>query len=803
MTLRLSVMLLAAIVLAASMTSAADQGNRWMAVEIDVSRGIDLPRLMAAGVDPEGSLGKPGGPMRFVVDGRTLARLSASGVQARVLIPDLVSYYAARLGRPADALGRGVGSMGGYFTLDEVVGQLDSLHQLFPNAVGVRESIGVSLQGRALWAVRVTADPASAPPRPGVLFTGLTHAREPMGMMSIIHFLWYLGERFGSDPEISHLLSTRELWVVPVVNPDGYEANRRFAPGGGGMRRKNMRGAVDDDDYRGVDLNRNYGFQWGYDDDGSSPDPLDPTYRGPAPFSEPETNAIAELCVARRFRVALNYHSYSNVLIYPWGFLDEETGDSLIYREYAAAMVRHNGYAYGTGDQVIGYPTNGDADDWMYGEQAEKPKIISMTPEVGTGNDGFWPQVERILPLAEGNLRPNAIMLWAAGGYPRLRSTEVVDSTGDGFLERGEPFTVRAVIANAGLGDLASVTVSIAAGSSAIVLERKDTTLADMPARTERLCTFTARVGWTAVDGAEEDVIFSFAPGGTPLLFDSLRVTFGKAQVVFSDGAESDMTSWAAAGGWGKSTISHTGQWSFSDSPIGGYNDATSSVLRLSAPVRVPAGASTAELAFWTRWEIETLWDFAQVEVSTDGGTSWSALAGRHTRPGSGYGAQTEGAPGYDGRQTAWVEERMDLTPFIGDSVLTRFVLRSDEYLTMDGWYVDDVSVRAYGSGLSYVGDVVRRPLSFGLGQNFPNPFNPVTVIEYTVGERVPMDEQRRVLLVVHDLLGREVMTLVDGEQKPGTHRVAFDGAGLSSGVYFYTLRAGSFVATRRLILVR
>lgn len=778
--------------------------NRWMSVEIVVPRAGNLPALIAAGVDPEGASGRPGGPMRFVVDQGTLERLSASGIRARILIDDLSAYFAGRLQGPADALGRGLGSMGGYYTLDEVIAQVDSLHLLFPNVVGVRESIGVSLQGRVIWALRVTADPSTAPARPRVFFNSLIHAREPMGMMTIIHFLWYVAERYGTDPEITHLLESRELWVVPVINPDGYEANRRLAPTtGGGMRRKNMRNALADDDVNGVDLNRNFGYKWGYDDDGSSPYPDWEIYRGPEAFSEPETKAIADFCVEKQFLLALNYHSYSNVLIFPWGYVNQETEDSLLFREYAAAMTRHNGYAYGTGDQVIGYSTNGDADDWMYGERLEKPRILSMTPEVGTGNDSFWPETSRILPLAEANIRPNLIVLWAAGGYPRLRSTTVVDSTGDGFLERGEPFAVMATVANAGLGDLDEVSVSVAAGSAAISMESKDTTLTDVVSRTTRECLFSGRVGWTAVDGTEENIIMSFGIGGIPMLFDTVRVTFGKARVVFADGAESDLGGWVALNGWGRSSNSHRGEWSFSDSPTGSYADNASATLRMAAPTRIPNGATVAELVLWTRWEIETLWDFAQVEASTDRGATWRPLKGRYSKTGSGLGAQRVGEPGYDGRQIDWVEERFDLTQLRGDSVLIQFELRSDDFLTLDGWYIDDVQVRVFGDGLSSVAEQSRRPAVFELGQNYPNPFNPETMIEYTVGEWEPSSEAKEVSLVVYDLLGQEVMTLVNEARRPGKYRVRLDGRALPSGTYFYRMRAGDFSRTMKLTVVR
>jgi hypothetical protein len=219
--------------------------------------------------------------------------------------------------------------------------------------------------------------------------------------------------------------------------------------------------------------------------------------------------------------------------------------------------------------------------------------------------------------------------------------------------------------------------------------------------------------------------------------------------------------------------------------------------------VRIPAGATAAELVFWTRWEIEGLWDFGQVQASTDRGTTWRPLAGRYTKAGSGLGVQAPGEPGYDERQIEWMEERIDLSGFRGDSLLIRFILMSDGNLTMDGWYVDDIQVRVFGDGVSSAGDPARQPLAFGLAQNFPNPFNPETIIEYTVGEWESSGEGREIELVVYDLLGRKLLTLVNEAKRPGRYRVRMDGRGLSSGTYFYRMRAGEFVETRTLTIIR
>jgi len=88
-------------------------------------------------------------------------------------------------------------------------------------------------------------------------------------------------------------------------------------------------------------------------------------------------------------------------------------------------------------------------------------------------------------------------------------------------------------------------------------------------------------------------------------------------------------------------------------------------------------------------------------------------------------------------------------------------------------------------------------PATFALRQNYPNPFNPATTIEFSTGSR------RHAVLTVYDLLGREVVTLVNGDLPPGTHAVQFDGRGCASGVYLYRLTAGDVVLMRRMVLLK
>jgi hypothetical protein len=207
-------------------------------------------------------------------------------------------------------------------------------------------------------------------------------------------------------------VNNRELWFVPIVNPDGYEFNRQTDPLGGGMWRKNRR--LNTGGTYGVDLNRNFGYKWGYDNLGSSPSPGSETYRGASAFSEPETQVIRALADSSKFILALNYHSYGNYFIYPWGYDNIYTPDQLVFKSIADSVSVLNGFIGGTSWEVL-YLTNGDSDDWMYGEQNEKNKIFAFTPEVGDQFDGFWPDPSRISTLCEQQLQPNLFIASLAG----------------------------------------------------------------------------------------------------------------------------------------------------------------------------------------------------------------------------------------------------------------------------------------------------------------------------------------------------------------------------------------------------
>jgi hypothetical protein len=310
-------------------------------------------------------------------------RLIDLGLKPTIIHEDLVAFYQSRY--PTGT------TMGGFRTLSEALAYMDTIHSLFPNITTARDSVGYSYEGRALWAMKISDNPGQDEDEPEFFVNSLIHAREPMGLEATLRFMRYLCDNYGLDPQVTNLVENREFYFVPIINPDGYEYNRQTDPTGGGMWRKNRHG-------EGIDLNRNWGYMWGYDDNGSSPYPSDETYRGTGPFSELETETLRQYIDSHHFSVVMNFHTYGDDFLFPWGYADIYTEDQALFTEIGDSATAVNGYAFGCPWELL-YNTNGDSNDWQYGETNEKPRMFGFVIEIGDWSDGFWPDPSRITPL--------------------------------------------------------------------------------------------------------------------------------------------------------------------------------------------------------------------------------------------------------------------------------------------------------------------------------------------------------------------------------------------------------------------
>lgn len=315
----------------------------------------------------------------------TLAR---HGFLFTVVEPDLHASFLA-------ATNNGAPDLGAYHTYDEAVADMQAVHAAHPSLTSDLISWGTSLQGRPLWAMLVSTTPTvlDDPAKPEVSLIGNHHARELITLEIPLDLLHTLTEQYGVSSEVTNIVNTMEVWILPTLNPDGHVYVETTDENWRKNRRDNGDGSF------GVDLNRNYSYKWGFDNVGSSGNTRSDTYRGPAPFSEPETQAVRAFCAAHHLLRNINYHSYGNELIYPWGYdYDIYTPDNLTFSTATDSMVKLNGYT-----KLIGwglYLTNGEADDWWYGETGEKPRGFSHTPEVGTS---FHPADSQIPQLLADN----------------------------------------------------------------------------------------------------------------------------------------------------------------------------------------------------------------------------------------------------------------------------------------------------------------------------------------------------------------------------------------------------------------
>lgn len=454
----------------------------YMHVRVPIPNIAVWQKLARLGLASEEGVEVHNREIEMIVNSFEFKKLNENRFSPIVVRADMESFFRSRSAERSRN-NFAVGSMGGFYTFQETLNRLNSYRQKYKSLISKPIKIGESVEGRPIFAYRISdnAD-KNEQNEPEVLYTALHHAREPASLMTVLYFMEKILQGYGKSSEITYLINHRQLWFIPIVNPDGYVYNQQTNPNGGGLWRKNRR--KNSDGSFGIDLNRNYSLFWGFNDSGSSPIPADETFRGLSAFSEPETAAVRDFVNSHNFLLALNYHSFRNLWIYPWGFKNGETSDKLIFREYAKYMTRQNGYNIGTTFETLGYLANGEAADWLYGDlRFGQSKIIAMTPEIGDFVDNFWPSPSRILPLAVQNYKANLALAWLAGGYIVVRNFNAVElsGNGNGIIEPGEHATLRIELRNMGLKEtIRKISVLLSAKSAGLSIITNSANYSDL-----------------------------------------------------------------------------------------------------------------------------------------------------------------------------------------------------------------------------------------------------------------------------------------------------------------------------------
>lgn len=668
-------------------------------------------------------------------------RLAELGLTWDTRIEELENYYRNRLDNELD-------DMGGYPTLSEINAWIYDTAANYPELVAGPDTIGFTHEDRPILVLKLSANAAVDEDEPEIFLNSAIHAREVITPLILMNFADLLLEGYGTDTRATNLLDSREIWFQLNVNPDGYAYNEERDPGGGGMWRKNK--FRFNNQLFGVDINRNFPYMWGFDDEGSSPDMSDETYRGPSAGSEPETQAIMSFINSREFRSVMNYHSYSNLVLLPWGYTYERPPNYDVYFAFGTYLNETLGWQVG-GPEII-YATNGGAEDWQEG--GADYHMWTFTFEVGDNWDGFWPSLDRrdeLVPQQEEPLYRFCEM--GANPWilmpPPVPALSMTDQTENSFTLTWNP-------------------VADEHGNIAVYYD-----IAEM-------------TGMVHMDDAESETITTWDYNGFS------RGSFGGSQAYYSGNENASMNTLTASYPFTVvegDTLTFNTRYVIEDDFDYAYVQASvdgGEYINLEGTITTNANPNGANQGHGITGS-QNSWTEARFPLDD--------YVGQNIRLRFAYITDAfvleEGFYVDDISPVLAFESREIIAEAVEDTFLT--VTKEDLEEPTDFWYMvraidadGDISgwssllnVNAGASSSAGEGLTSGLPRDFEVGALYPNPFNPTTSMQ--IGLPVAADVTVRVV----DLLGREVQKLSLGQQQAGRSNIVLDGHSWATGLYF------------------
>ncbi|MFE5035573.1 M14 family metallopeptidase [Streptomyces sp. NPDC056683] len=287
-----------------------------------------------------------------------------------------------------------------YHNYAEANAEIDQRLAAYPSIMS-KQVIGKSYQGRDIVAIKVSDNVATDENEPEVLLTFHQHAREHLTVEMALYLLRELGAGYGSDSRVTNIVNSREIWIVPDLNPDGGEYD--IATGSYRSWRKN-RQPNSGSSYVGTDLNRNWNYKWGCCG-GSSGSTSSETYRGASAESAPEVKVVADFVRSRviggkqQIKAGIDFHTYSELVLWPFGYTTADTAtgmtadDAAAFKAVGQKMAASNGYTPEQSSDL--YITDGSIDDYLWGSQKIFDYTFEMYPTSSSGG-GFYPPDEVI-----------------------------------------------------------------------------------------------------------------------------------------------------------------------------------------------------------------------------------------------------------------------------------------------------------------------------------------------------------------------------------------------------------------------
>jgi len=673
-------------------------------------------------------------------------------------------------------------NLGNYHTYAEMAAALQDMETNYPGLASL-SSIGTSIEGRNLYMLKISDNVTVDEDEPEVLYMGCHHARELMSVEIPLRFAQYLLDNYGVLTEVTSLVDSREIFFVPMVNPDGhYYVQQNHDGDSNGWWRKNRRN--NGGGYYGVDLNRNYGYEWGYDNIGSSPYIWSEVYRGSGPFSEPETQAIRDFTNSRHFILWFSYHSYGELLLYPWGYYSGYTDDHALYYALGDTLASSNGYFAGNTAMGAIYVTNGDSDDWAYGDTSEKDHVFAFTPEVNSFEEGgFSPEDTLIVPTFNKLLEMNMLLLELADTprrvlppyvpvmYPIEDPYHPIFTLSWSGNDPNDPNPVAAY--NLVEYKNLSTIPQDAAESMSPLWDFNGFTLGGRSY--EGSSSYYSNTGNNLINTLDMATFYHVSEETDTFSFRAWYDIEPDYDYAYCDVSTDEGLTWNPiegnittdlnpyGGNRGNGITGASGGWVNAVFPLVDY---------LNQDIQLRLSYFTDGYVYEEGFYCDLVGPVSTCEQVTDLGDAFS-----------------------DSSYTVIPSETGNFT----------YRVRAIDAAGQRSYWSNSVSID--------IGDVTdvassTAPLRSRLGANYPNPFNPVTRIPYWVGPQ-PDGGAARVTLRIYSVTGALVQTLVNGSLEPGRYSATWKGlddAGRSvaSGVYFARLTVGSDEAfTRKLVLLK
>lgn len=687
-----------------------------------------------------------------------------------------------------------------------------------------------------LWMVKVSANVQATEDEPAFFFVGEHHAREPLSTEVCMGILIHLLENYGTDPVVTNILNTSEIWIVPLLNPDGHKivTSETDVWWRKNIRDNNSNQSFDSDDYGsgmdGVDLNRNYGYYWGYT---SATDYMpSATYHGLAPFSEPETQAWRDVLLSKRFLAGIGYHTYGEYVLYPYGYVNGITAPDqaelqALANAIAAVLPAMSGGTYDPGPSWGLYPVSGSLDDWAYGETAAFSYTIEMAQQ-------FIPPASQLPALVQNQV--NGAMILLQRQDKKILRGHVTDAvTGEPVVARifvdgldDQPVARAAINSEPLYGAyyylLAPGTYSVRyfcpgyeTATRSVTISAQTPTIEDValsPTQPYDLNIlilgdfFSPLAGATLTINSNPDSLYVSDANGSILLsgfypgqyqirvakagFETLNITRQistpdislriTSQPVFADDFEINLNNWTTSGSWNRTTSEHYyGAYCLTDSPSGNYQNNANSFCRLTAPIYLQ-NVENANLQFWVKTELALDDDALLLEYSLNGNT-WQYLSF------------------YAGNQY-WALQSINLNSLIGQNVYLRFRLVTGSSGSGNGVFIDGVKIYATTDVTTNDDPLLPKPgITLSVS---PNPFKDSSLISLKTATGISQAS-----IGVYNLRGQLVRILATNDLTKGAHTFNWDGRDdkaqpAANGIYLIRVsQSGETLSTAKIARIR